>query len=402
MSCVVMFNFLKESCEKALSNTYTLQGYVVAGTSIFYDLWTRDFCYASQGILSHNPKIARNCFKLLLKNQAITGEFPNLLTQAPNNKLGLLLSFKLWDVRKKDLFKLQPWYQHYNGNTVLDATLLFIIYYSKFLGKSVRNYSKILKAGKWVQSQDLNGNGLLDEKSFAGWEDSINKTQGKLGNSSYHNILAIIAYNSIINLAKIKGDVKTFNEYSKLSEELRKRVFEVFWHDNGYFKDFVGKGDDVLNASANLLAIRFGIVNKNDAKKILVNVENFRMNVPFGLKVRNKKLPFYRINFLNNLLGTSDYHNTAVWSWLGALYVMCLIKVGWKNKARDELLKIQSVIEKHGLIEVYDAEGNPLKGYFSFHSSEKDFAWSAGMLLETINSLKKIKKLKKIFIRKSR
>jgi glycogen debranching enzyme len=400
------FSLLSNACRAALRNAYTLHGYVMAGTKRFRDLWTRDFCYASLGMLRIGDVERVNYnFNLLLKHQARNGRLPNLLTQAPNNPFGIMLSIPPWDVRGKNKFPLAPYYTIYPDWEVLDSTMLFIIYYTKFLkrtGLKAYKYAKIKKAVEWVESRDRNCNGLLEEEPFAGCEDTLIKTKRKirlhnyflprkkdfkkdaLGNSAYHNVLAVRTYESILELAKKKKEGKTAKHYSLASKELKRKVREMFWNDEGYFNDFLGDGGDNLHAAANLLAIRYDYVSRKKSKQILENIEKFGMNKPLPLKTRNKPLASWRINPVNRMIGSSDYQNTAYWLWLGALYIMALKAVGWKNRALEEIEKIEKVVKRWGVREVYNERGEPLKSRFSIYKAEENFTWSAGMLLEAL------------------
>lgn len=383
------FARLREKCVTAINNSTSEQGYVMAGTRYFRDLWTRDFCYASRGIQTFNNELSEHCFGLLLKHQAETGKMPILLGQYPDNYLGSLMCLPFWDVRMKNKYPLTPRYGTLSGFEDLDSTMLFIIYYSKYC----KDYGKLLKAVKWVEKQDRNGNGLIDEEPFAGWEDTINKTRRRIvipprklrlneyGNSSYHNLLAVKCYRAVSGLAGREGDKKTSEYYNKLWRDKLRLVNEKFWNPEGYFNDFLGDDGNNMNASANLLAIYLGLADRKQAKQILKNIESFGMDKSFGLKVRDKKLPAWRINFFNRLLGTSDYHNTAQWLWLSALHVICLNREGMKDKAASELAKIEGLVVGEGVKEVYN-KGRALNGLI--HKSEVNFTWAAGMILEAL------------------
>src|SRR3972149_5008014 len=144
----VEFSFLKSACLSVL-NSCAPKGYALAGRNIFYDLWARDFCYASPGLLKAGRAglVDRN-FRLLFKFQKSDGELPNILSQTPPNFWGLLLSFPVIDVRKRDLFPLMPRYKNINGFEDLDSTMLCVIYYAEFLKSfgGLKHYSKLKRA----------------------------------------------------------------------------------------------------------------------------------------------------------------------------------------------------------------------------------------------------------------
>ncbi len=399
------FSYLHDECVRSIKNCYTRDGFFVAGTRLFYDLWTRDFCFASPGISKAigEDAVKRN-LEVLLRYQHENGKIAQQVSRKPSSALSGILTLPFFDVRKKNFFPLTPAFKTIFGTEDLDSTMLFLIYYAKFTDKThseIKDYDKLLKAAKWVESQDFDGDGLVEEDAFAGWEDSINKTSkplsalehflarcsvppGERGKSAYENVLACEAYRSVARLAEIKGDLDSSVYYSALSKNVWNELYKTFWNNKGYLSDFVGEGGGVLNASANLLAIYFGLLSKRDSLKVLKNIEEMSMNEPFGLKTRNKRLPAWRINLFNHIIGTSSYQDTTHWLWLGALYVIALKKLGFRDKADVALSKIEELVKNSGGVrEVYTSEGKPLKSWF--FSAEDNFLWSSGMLLEALN-----------------
>jgi glycogen debranching enzyme len=179
-------------------------------------------------------------------------------------------------------------------------------------------------------------------------------------------------------------------DYQKRAKKLKNAINQNFWTGR-YYLDWIDKGDkhDIFSTDGNLLAILFGISNKNQSSAIQRHIKKKRINHPWASKTNDNPDERKRyVSRLNKLLGIGEYHNRWVWPWLGCIDASVKSRMGEKNEAKGLLAKIaQSIVRDKTCHEVYDQKGTPVKtglwlGDFGLgFKSEAPYAWTAGLYI---------------------
>ena len=389
-----------------LSNSST--GVMHAGSNNFPELWTRDFMYSIRGLgLLGLNKVIKTSYNLILRSQLPTGQVPVLISFRPISPVK-----KFLHDNKIITFppKIYPKYRTIFNTLDIDSSALSIIYFPE-LAKVLKNkdeihndyYFDILWSSyQWLKDRDYNSDYIIDSTPFCGWEDSINITQydinlpdlllNKAGsiskyyyaNGSYLNVLAIKSTETLLAFAKLFGKSEEEKMLHQDLVKFRKAFFKCFW--NGKFIiDFNSSDGGHLDASINLLAIYYDIVNEQQAKAIINSILTSKMNEPFPIKNKQGKIKYPRFSIWNKIFQTTTYHEESYWLWVGSLFVQALLKYNYDyEKDLQNLLDV--ILQYNTIYEVYDNKKQPLRGRFNW-ICEKDFSWSAALVLELLEKI---------------
>jgi glycogen debranching enzyme len=263
----------------------------------------------------------------------------------------------------------------------LDANSWWVIGVEKYF--SVTRDKKFLaefwpgikKAMEWLRYQIRDISGLIDAPEASDWMDS---SVGRRGKVFYTNCLYWKAIDSANKLAKAIGE-KEFDPAPYLGggaqdlTELKRRINLLFWPQpegknllytwhSGFFEEAIHPWrehytnylsfeylEDRCDVLANILAILFGIANREKKKKILKYFLKKQISNPYPVKVLNPpifypnptwnpKVDLYREKQYQNL--PFCYHNAGIWPYVGGFYILMLVKVGQREKAKEELEKL--------------------------------------------------------------
>lgn len=236
-------------------------------------------------------------------------------------------------------------------------------------------WPQVQKAIEWLRYQIKDVSGLIDASEASDWMDSSIVRRGKV---FYTNCLYWKAIDSANKLAKAAGE-KEFDPApypgggAEDLRELKRRINLLFWPQKEGKKilytwntDFIEEAIRPLrehyinylsfeliegrcDVLAHLLAILFDLPNQDKTKKILKYFSERKISNPYPVRVLNPtifypdttwnpKIDLYRKKQQQNL--PFCYHNAGIWPYVGGFYVLMLVKVGQKEKAREELEKL--------------------------------------------------------------
>ncbi len=355
-----------------LRNRYTLEG-THAGRHHFSDVWTRDCCFASFGSLSiGDTDIVRTGIITLLKLTNEEGQVPLRVGQ----KYFLL----------KYLFNLkgrsEPRYlEDKRVSYPVDNNPLLFIMIEHYLQKTqniafLKPYFPTLsKMLKWEFSQDRDQDLLIEEDYYGGWADSLKK-KGKV---LYSNVLHWHAVNSFSRICGYLGYTDLSHSFEEISSAIKSQIHTYFWNGR-YFIDWINTHrHDYFSTDGNLLAILFGLTQKEQAISILECIKNFNLDKGASVATNYPKYSCHDIYHPFLFINMGDYHNGMSWLWLGALYAVTLYRTGLKEESHKALYKLaKKILEFKGVFETY-SKGKPVKRLF--YNSEDGFAWSAGLFV---------------------
>ena len=263
----------------------------------------------------------------------------------------------------------------------LDANSWWIIGVEKYFSKTqdkkflTEFWPQVKKAIEWLKYQIKDISGLIDAPEASDWMDS---SVGRRGKVFYTNCLYWKAIECANKLAKAIRE-KEFDPASYLGggaqdlKELRRRINLLFWPQlegknllytwrTEFFEEAIHPlrkhylnylsyeyCEDRCDVLAHLLAVLFNIPDQDKTKKILKYLLEIKISNPYPVKVLNPpvfypnptwnpKVDLYREKQYQNL--PFCYHNAGIWPYVGGFYILMLIKVGQKEKAKEELEKL--------------------------------------------------------------
>lgn len=133
-----------------------------------------------------------------------------------------------------------------------------------------------------------NENGFLEPLEgdwvFIDWADGLPKT----GEVSFEQMLLARSLEAMAVSAKIAGEVEDQKEYQKLADDLKAKLFEVFWDkDENVMKHqrIDGKMQDIVTRYANMFGIFFNYFNEEQKQsvknKVLLNDDILQITTPY-------------------------------------------------------------------------------------------------------------------------
>jgi len=345
------------------------KGFYASGLKGGYEaVWARDSMIAALGAslvgVKFNEPFA-NSLELLSKNQSNLGQIPNCVGSYNTD-------------RKSDV----------TFNTI-DSSLWYIIghniytraYNNKnFLNKYAVNISK---AFFWLKHQDPDEVGVLAQQPTMDWMDAFPHKYGYTINTNalYYAVLMILGHKKeAMNLQKIINGQK--NKYISLYNNKLGYYYSWGWKNHEQYREH----EEWFDSAGNLLAIITGLASPKIAKNILKFIEDKKINQPYGCKTiwpPIKKGDKEWHDYFDNCDAREAYHysNAGIWPFIGAFYVVALVKTKNYKKAEAELenlaqanlqkLKIRDFKEGYEFNEWLDGRDGQPKG-------EPYQAWSAG------------------------
>lgn len=355
-----------------LRHRYSSLG-ILAGANHFSDLWARDFCFASWGALSvGDTTVVTQGLDTLMGFMTPDGQIPLRVGQP-------IFLLKYIGINANPP---RPRYIDDKGFSVsVDNNSLAVglchayVSHTHDMAFLSRSFDTIYRMALWNDTQDRDGDGLMEEGPYAGWADSLKK-RGKV---YYTNVLHVHACGCVADLARRLGHAET-GALTARYERAKNRLREVFWTGR-YGVDWVD-GQHVqstFSTEANLLAIITHLLSREEAQSVFDVMAERGMT---GHPVVPTVSPAYDAKHVYppfRLIGLSDYHNGLSWIWVGCLEVVARWEMGDQAGATAALDRLATLIECHqGVYEVYD-KGQPVRRLF--YRSEEWFAWSSGLFV---------------------
>ncbi len=374
----------KNTAIKTLRANYTEQG-ILASRGHWRQIWLRDAMFASFGALSLEEQditAVKNTISNAFTCQKPNGRIPlrlgkghfwlQFFMNALLNKMPRLDTKLTMPVYRIDKF---PWLFPVDGNSLVVIVLGMLMAEDKSF--VAQYYTNAVRSVQWLERFDRDNDVLLEQGMFADWADCL-KRKGKV---LYTNVLWYKALKSLDEISRILG-VEGQN-YREKAELVKERINKEFWNGEFYL-DTLHKLRN-FSTDGNLLAILFDVANKEQA----LNIENYIMKNRIDAVPCYLNHPNYNsnsISIVTRLAGIPDYHTSMTWLWLGCLDVVCKHKLGLKQQAIEELLRISRIINKQGSIfEVYEQDGSPVNR--RFYKAATDFSWSAGLFVYACNAI---------------
>lgn len=350
-----------------------------AGLRNFREPWARDFGFAIFGLIDlQETEVARQNLEVFFVHQLPNGQFPLKVhsTHVLERYLHSLLN------RHQPIHSpLRPKYITAHNTTSLDGNGLMVIAtlnYAERTGDEEfarERWDQLKRAVDWMEQGRLSPQGLLLQGGFSDWADSINRK----GSVLYTNVIYWKALDELARAARRWGLGAEADYHARRSQAMRAALVAHFWrHDLGYFA--TSRRFDMLASDGNLLAIAWGLADREQTDSILGRMQEFGMADPVPTRVTHRPYPARFVGVENHLAGISHYHTSASWLWLGAWHVIALARAGYLQEAEELLHRIYRVVLRDRVVyEVHDRDGTPLAT--RWYNSEAPLAWNAAMII---------------------
>lgn len=353
---------------------------VSAGARQFRSVWTRDFCFASGGLLSLGEASAvRDTLDEILSNRRPDGLYPRLL-----DSYGSLTHFS------RALFKgsiplAAPLHPNFTSDHLvlsIDSNALTVWTAGRYaLHAGDRAWAEsalpALKEGmRWYQA--VLAEGLVQQPPFSDWKDTIAARRGAV---FFTQLLFWQAQRAMASLLDLTGKAGESPRWRHEADALAARMREEFWDEaGGFFKDTVLH--PVFSSDGNLAAIAWGFATEEEAERILKALDRLGLMTPIGPRAA-QPYPLSEKGWLSLFAGIRGYHDGFVWVWNSALALRALRRAGMLARREALLEGLCRMLEAQGeLGEVYHADATPVRTWL--YRSESPFSWSSGMFLEAV------------------
>ncbi len=364
----------------------------------YYSVWGRDGAMAVIGSLEcHDDRFIecqRATLSTLLKHVAENGQVPSNVRIASE----------------------EPDYSGVGGIASVDCSLWVIIAVQAFVERTgeldfyERFENELRSVMNWLGAQDCNQDHLIEIPEAGNWMDLFNRSYHVL----YDEVLWYQANISYARLLEKCGRVKYVGRYFQKAENVKRAILSNFWPSTETKSGSEGSSvsfDSVQDAlgdaryllaqitpfsfdwrcdiAANLMAFNFHVLDEEKAKTAFRFMWGVGANRPFPGKnlypAVNAGDPDWKSYYTVNLLNLPNhYHNGGLWGWVGGQWVRFIQKIGLRDVARRELVRLaemnrQGIFQEWEFNEWYHGEtGHPMgKAFQAWSASEFIAAYAA-------------------------
>jgi hypothetical protein len=264
----------------------------------------------------------------------------------------------------------------------VDGNLWYII--SRYYDFSLRNdldrlqdaWPSLEKALLWLRYQDSNECGLLEVHEAMDWADLFANRYNVL----YDNVLYFAAWQCMGQMAAALG-IEAESYFATAADVCRKintllwvgpeektdygwlranrkewlyprRRVETELVERPFYLPYMGFREyaDRFDTLGNLLAILFGVSDRQKADKILDYTHGCGLDEPFPVRAIYPPIrpgekdwrEYYRVRNLNQ---PHHYHNGGAWPFIGGIYVAALVQAGRIDIARRQLDQLTQMVQ---------------------------------------------------------
>ncbi|MGM5485320.1 MAG: amylo-alpha-1,6-glucosidase [Nanobdellota archaeon] len=373
----------------------------------YYSVWARDHCITSIGaILTGDEDLietAETGIFFLLRNQIDHGQVPSYVEIENKKKV----------------------YGGFGSITSVDSNL-WIVIACAIMHKRTKNKTFLSKTNmlryrrfyRLFKAFDSNNCGLMEVPTAGDWADVMNRSYHVL----YDECLYYEALKALIYLFE-RGYEKTKDEdirkrirkrirWIRLRKpKVKKRINQVFWFTKDNIKDIKDEYMIMENIEektysyyqshlkpfkihwewrfdslGNILAIVTDIANKKKKRMIINHALRNKVNKPYPIKALHP--PVYKHErgweyVYEKKEQTHTYHNGGLWPMIAGFWIYALDKIGYTNKAEEELYKLAELLEKNN----WDFN-EYMHGQTADSKGKKEQAWSASAYILAYKSIK--------------
>lgn len=363
----------------------------VTGTDENYNsVWGRDGAMAITGSLAtHDDRFRecqRNTLRTLLSHLAESGQVP----------ANVHIATGIAD------------YSGVGGIAAVDSSLWVVIALHAFVEKTreinlLREFrEQVAKIMHWLEGLDSNQDGLLEIPEAGDWMDLFNRSYNVL----YDEVLWCRAHVCYARMLELLGEKALASRHFLKAERVKAAILKRFWPSTirlpgqegvitfDQVQHAIGDSRYLLaqvtpfsydwrcDVPANVMAFLFNVLDLEKAKIAFRFMWGVGVNQPFPVRnlypVVNSGDPDWKSYYTVNLLNLPHhYHNGGIWGWCGGQWVRFIHRLGLRDIAKAELLRLaelshQGVFAEWEFNEWYHGvTGRPMgKAYQAWSASE--------------------------------
>jgi len=302
-----------------------------------------------------------------------------------------------------------PDYSGVGGIAAIDSGMWLLVALNDYVEKTrdfafLREFrEQASRIYQWIEAHDSNHDGLLEIPEAGDWMDLFNRS---------YNVLydEVMWYRAIIATGRICEKLGEKDDASRLllkAERVKRAIIRRFWPTtNGGPAEKCGTFADVQRAIGdaryllaqvtpfdydwrcdvigNVMAFLANVLDHERAKVVFRFLWGVGANSPFPVRnlypVVHAGDPDWRSYYTVNLLNLPHhYHNGGIWPWCGGHWVRFIHRLGLRDVAREELLKLAE-LNRQGVVHEWEFNewhhgktGRPMGKAFQ--------AWSASEFL---------------------
>ena len=268
----------------------------------------------------------------------------------------------------------EPDYSGVGGICSIDSGLWVVIAcfeycnHTKDLDFLREQWNHLQKVMDWLSAQDCNNDALIEVPEAGDWTDLF----GRSYNPLYDEVLWFHANVCFGRMMEKLGQNRMAGDYLRWASHVKRAILKKFWpslrgNKNGdyTFADQQTQLGDThyllaqttpfsfdwrCDVYANILAFLLDVINSDQAQKAFRFMWGVSVNEPFPVAnlypVVQAGDPDWKSYYTVNLLNLPHhYHNGGIWPFVGAMWVQFIHKLGFKELAVKELLKLAKLNE---------------------------------------------------------
>lgn len=358
--------------------------FLAAGGHHFRSFWTRDFCFASSGLmhLGREDVVKNHLEKLLQLAEPESGLIPRSLDNMDTFWRVALGNFGF--VRPYPQSPLKPEYLGEHKTPAIDGNALTILTCIELALHTGDNrwfaaiQPKLQKLLNFYQSDfDANDKAFI-QGPFEDWQDSANRS----GPTSYLHLM-------IWRILELNEDLQLKLNFLFARDQLTDRILDLFWDpESGLLLSRAGHKQ--ISLDAQLLSLKWGFWGKPhsiSARDFYRRLTHHPIwNQPLGPGLCTiPSYPSHEVSWTTKLVGLKEYHGQLYWSWLMGLAAQVARKMMDSQKSKAILNQLTTYAERDGTIcEIYDPKsGKPFRSLL--YHSEHPFSWGAGLTIDSLS-----------------
>jgi len=263
-----------------------------------------------------------------------------------------------------------PDYSGVGGIAAIDSGMWVVIALHAFVEKNrelsfLREFKgQVDQIMRWLEAHDSNQDGLLEVPEAGDWMDLFNRSYNVL----FDEVLwyrANIAYGRI---AELLGEKENASTHLLKAERIKRAILKRFWpttsalpsegtHSFADVQRGIGDARYLLaqvtpfsfdwrcDVIANSMAFLANVLDVDRAKVVFRFLWGVGANEPFPVRnlypVVHAGDPDWKSYYTVNLLNLPHhYHNGGIWPWCGGHWVRFINRLGLREIAKQELLKL--------------------------------------------------------------
>ena len=373
-------NLIHQLSEQIQKNIITTRDgkFLQAGDHQFQSFWTRDFCWASFGLVAIKEyEVVKNHLQHLLDRMNTQGLIPRILQTGRSDRTVVLNTVFRFLPRRylisKHNRKIKAEHYGEHGTLSINSNALVILAFINYVEASgdhkflEDNKDKLLQCFKFYKNRL--DNGLVFQKEFEDWQDSAKRA----GKTFYTNLLYFQACKKLSEHGVIAA---------KLAE-IKSKIHRTFF-TNGLYRSV--EHLDIMSTEANYLAIIWDFLPADQGAKVYKKLAAQKFHSKEFPLCSVPTYPSHEISWTTKIVGLSRYHDHMLWSWILGLKLLAAKKLNLSSETQAlENLLIELISENEFLFEIYRVNDlTPFKN--PLYYSEHPFSWGLGINLWALKS----------------